>query len=103
MQFLTIVKPGPMPPPPELMRGAQEWIHAKESDGTFECCYAFVEGGGCAIGNADSLEQLMEDLLDYPLAPFVDYDVTPLIGVDAAFDRVIPVAERMSAQLAGAQ
>jgi hypothetical protein len=101
MKFLVTVKPGPMPPPIELVRQAQDWIEARVDDGTFEACYAFPEGGGCSIGENDSHEQLMEQLMDYPLSPFVDYDVQPLVEVSAAFDRFIPFAEKMSAQLAG--
>jgi hypothetical protein len=98
MKFLTIVTPGPAPPPVELIRSAEEWIDGKLSDGTFECCYAFVQGGGFSVGEADSLEELMDDLLEYPLSPFVDYDVRPLVGVDLAFERFTQVAERMAAQ-----
>ena len=101
MKYLVTAKPGPMPPPVELLREAQEWLHAKLDDGSFEVVYAYPEGGGCSIGENDSVEQLMEQLLDYPLAPFVDFDVQPLIELDAAFDRVIPFVEKASAQLAG--
>ncbi len=101
MKFLVTVRPGPMPPPPELFRSAQEWIQAKLDDGTFECVYAYPEGGGCSIGDNDSAEQLMEELLDYPLSPFVEYEVRPLVDLNAAFDRAIPYVEKMSAQLAG--
>jgi hypothetical protein len=99
MHFLTIVKPGPAPPPVDLVRSAEEWIDGKLSDGTFECCYAFVEGGGFSVGEADSLEGLMDDLLDYPLSPFVEFDVRPLVGIDHAFERYIEMAERMAAQV----
>src|ERR687898_215914 len=98
MRFLTIVKPGPAPPPVELIRSAEEWIGGKLSYGTFECCYAFVQGGGFSVGEADSLEQLMDDLLDYPLSPFVEFDVRPLVGIDHAFERFTEMAERMAAQ-----
>jgi hypothetical protein len=98
MKFLTIVKPGPAPPPVDLIRSAEEWVDGKLSDGTFECSYAFVDGGGFSVGEADSLEQLMDDLLDYPLAPFVDYDVRALVGTDHAFQRFIDTAERLAAQ-----
>jgi muconolactone delta-isomerase len=98
MQFLITVTPGPMPPPPQEMRRAQEWLNDKLSDGTFECCYAIAGGGGFAVGKADSHEQLMDLLLDYPLSPFVYYDVKPLVGLNDAFDRIIPIAERMAAQ-----
>src|SRR5437868_7036781 len=93
MKYLVTVKPGPMPPSIELVRQGQEWIQAKLDDGTFEACYAFPEGGGCSIGNYDSAEQLMEQLMDYPLSPFVEYDVHPLVDLNAAFDRFIPFIE----------
>jgi hypothetical protein len=102
MKFLVTVTPGPMPPPIDLVRSAQEWLQAKLDDGTFECVYAFPQGGGCSIGENDSHEELMEQLMEYPLSPFVDYDVKPLVELDAAFDRFIPFIERMSAQMAGA-
>jgi hypothetical protein len=43
----------------------------------------------------------MEELLDYPLSPFMEYEVRPLVDLNAAFDRAIPYIERVSAQLAG--
>ena len=34
MKFLVTVKPGPMPPPAELVRQAQDWIQEKLDDGS---------------------------------------------------------------------
>jgi hypothetical protein len=102
MKFLVTVKPGPMPPPVELVRSAQEWIQERLDDGTFECVYAFPGGGGCSIGENDSHEQLMEQLMDYPLSPFVDYEVQALVDLDAAFERFIPFIEKVGEQLAAA-
>jgi hypothetical protein len=85
-----------------LRPGIDEWIQTKVDDGTFECVYAFPEGGGCSIGQNDSHEQLMEQLMDYPLSPFVDYEVHPLVELDAAFQRFIPFVERMTEQMAAA-
>ena len=101
MKFLVTVTPGPMPPPLEAVRAAQEWLQARLDEGTFECVYAFPHGGGCSIGENDSHEQLMDQLMDYPLSPFVEYDVTPLVELDAAFDRYVPYMEKIGAQLAG--
>jgi hypothetical protein len=101
MKFLVTVTPGPMPPPLEAVRAAQDWLQAKIDDGTFECVYAYPQGGGCSIGENDSHEQLMDMLMDYPLSPFVEFDVKPLVEMDAAFDRFIPFVEKMSAQTAG--
>jgi hypothetical protein len=101
MKYLVTAKPGPMPPPIELVRQAQEWLQARVDDDTFEAIYAYPQGGGCSIGENESVEQLMEQLLDYPLSPFVEFDVQPLVELDAAFDRFIPFVEKASAQLAG--
>jgi hypothetical protein len=49
MKFLTIARPGPMPPPPDLARAARDWLQEKLDDGTFACCYGFIEGGGYEI------------------------------------------------------
>jgi hypothetical protein len=89
-----------MPPPLELVRASREWIQARIDDGTFEAVYAFPGGGGVSIGENDSHEQLMEQLMDYPLSPFVEYDVKPLVDLDAAFDRFIPFVEKVSEQMA---
>jgi muconolactone delta-isomerase len=97
MKFLTTVKPGPMPPPPEVARAAQEWLQAALDDGWIECCYAYPHGGGCSISEVDSHEELMDRLLDYPMSPFVDYEVTPLVELDAAFDKLISFIERAAA------
>jgi hypothetical protein len=101
MKFLVTVKPGPMPPPVEVVREARDWLQERLDDGTFDAVYAFPHGGGMSIGENESHEELMEELMEYPLSPFVVYDVQPLVEMDAAFDRFIPFIEKMSAQLAG--
>jgi hypothetical protein len=45
---------------------------------------------------------MLERLLDYPLTPFVDYEVKPLIEVDAVFERMIPFAEKMAERMGAA-
>jgi muconolactone delta-isomerase len=98
MKFLVLVKPGPAPPPIELVRSSQEWIDTRLSDGTIECCYGFPGGGGFSVTEADSHEELMDELISYPLSPFIEYEVRPLVALDAAFERFIAVAEQLSAQ-----
>jgi hypothetical protein len=102
MKFLVTVTPGPMPPPPDALKAAREWIVVLGDDGTFEAVYAFPQGGGCSIGENDSHEQLMEQLMDYPLSPFVEYDVKALVELDAAFDRFIDFVEKVGEQMAAA-
>jgi hypothetical protein len=101
MKFLVIAKPGPMPPPVELIRTAREWLEERRDDGTFECIYGYADGGGFSVSENDSHEELLEQLLEYPLSPFVNYEVHPLVDLDAGFDRLIPYAEKMSAMMEG--
>jgi hypothetical protein len=100
MKFLVTATPGPMPPPPDLLREARDWLQSRVDDGTLECVYAFPHGGGCVIGEYDSHEDLMEQLMDYPLSPFVSYESHALVEFDAAFDRFIPYVERVSERMA---
>jgi hypothetical protein len=101
MKFLVTVRPTGLPPPIEAVKAAREWLETRVEDGTFECIYAFPTGGGVSIGENESHEQLMDEMLDYPLSPFVEFRVEPLVEIGAAFDRFIPYMERMTAQLAG--
>jgi hypothetical protein len=102
MKYLVMVKPGPMPPPIEMVRAGREWVDEKTADGTFETVYAFPEGGGCSISEHESHEALMDTLIDYPLSPFIQYEVRALVDLNGAFDRFESIAEKMSQMMAGA-
>ena len=102
MKYLVMVKPGPMPPPIEMIRAGREWIEERSADGTFEAVYAFPEGGGMSISEHDSHDELMDTLLEYPLSPFVQYEVKALVDREAAFERFEAFAEKMSQMMAGA-
>jgi hypothetical protein len=102
MKFLTIVRPGPMPPPADAIRASQDWINEKLDDGTFECVYSFIEGGGFSVGTADSLEEQMDLMQDYPMAPFVQYEVHPLTEVDEGFERNLEMLARVAEQMSQA-
>jgi hypothetical protein len=39
--------------------------------------------------------------MEYPLSPFVEYELFALVDLDAAFELFIPYVERVSARLAG--
>lgn len=69
----------------DAVRSAREWIQARLDDGTFDAVFAFPQGG-CSISENEPHEQLMEQLLDYPLSPLSEFNVQPLVGIDAAFD-----------------
>ena len=49
MKYLISATPGPMPPTPEQLDAAIEWLEGKVDDGTFDCVYGYLEGGGFSI------------------------------------------------------
>lgn len=102
MKFLTIVRPGPMPPPIDVVRESQDWVNEKLDDGTFECVYSFLEGGGFSVGTADSFEEQMDLLQDYPMAPLVQYEVHPLVEIEDGFERAMTMLERAADRMSQA-
>jgi hypothetical protein len=79
MKYYVSASPGPMPPAPELFDAAESWLEARVNDGTFDCVYGFMEGGGFAIANADSNRAAYELMLEYPLFGMVTWTVRPVL------------------------
>lgn len=100
MKHLTTAKPGPTPIPPELgvslLQASKAWIDAKIADGTIDVTYLFFGGGGLSIGNADSHEEILADLLEYPLYPFFVWEVVPLLDYEESLDKYITFNERLA-------
>ena len=67
MKYFISATPGPMPPTPEQLDSAIEWLEGKNEDGTFDCTYGYLEGGGFSIANADSHGEALDLMADYPL------------------------------------
>jgi hypothetical protein len=80
MKYYVSATPGPMPPTPEMFDAALAWLDGKLSDGTFDCIYGFMEGGGFSITNVDSHRELLDLMADYPLFGMVTWEVRPLLG-----------------------
>ena len=100
MKYLTIAKPGPTPIPrergAEILQAAKEWLIVKLADGSLDCVYNFFGGGGFAIGNADSHEALLTDLLSYPLYPFFVWEVEPLLEFSQSLDQYIEYNKKLA-------
>ena len=88
MKYYVSPTPGPMPPSPEMFDGAMEWIDGKLADGTFDCVYGFVEGGGMSVVNADSHLKVMEVMADYPLFGLMNWEVKPLLEFKEGIDLI---------------
>ena len=85
MKFLITTKRRTNPLPVETMEPARNWINAKLRDGTLDCCYGLVTGGGVSIANAKSHEDLMKMLMEYPESRYVDFEVQDLCDVNVLF------------------
>ncbi|MBK5107761.1 MAG: hypothetical protein JJE12_06500 [Anaerolineales bacterium] len=88
MKFLITGLPGSTPIPreqgAELLQAGLVWIKSKLADGTIDSHYNIFGGGGLAIVNAGSHEQLLEEILAYPLYPFFTWEVQPLLDFENA-------------------
>jgi hypothetical protein len=91
MKFLIVAKPGNLQIPVDqgavLLEAGLGWLKAKLADGSLDCLYNFFGGGGFGIGNADSNEELLGNLLAYPLYPFFTWEVTPLLDLEASLEK----------------
>ncbi len=79
MKYYVSATPGPMPPTPEQFDASMSWIEGKVSDGTFDCVFGFLEGGGFSVVNAGSHREALDLMADYPLFGLVNWDVRPLL------------------------
>ncbi len=79
MKYFVSATPGPMPPAPQQFDAATTWLEGKLNDGTFDCIFGFMEGGGFSVVNADSHHDVLELMLEYPLFGFVTWNVRPLM------------------------
>lgn len=100
MKYLIVAKPGTTQIPIEqgavLLQAGLSWIKGKLADGTLDSTYNVIGGGGIAISNADSAEQILANLLEYPLYPFFTWEVTPLLDLDSTLDKYIEYYKRLA-------
>ncbi|HEY2480559.1 MAG TPA: hypothetical protein VGI17_17735 [Solirubrobacterales bacterium] len=102
MKYLVIARPGPLPPSPEQFDTALDWIQSELDGGTLDCAYGFLEGGGCAIANADSHVQALEQMAAYPLYGMVTWEVTPLLAFREGDDTIRAKLVEAQAAMGGA-
>lgn len=102
MKYFVAARPGPMPPTPEQFDAAIAWLDAKLDDGTFDCVYGFMEGGGFSIANAESHRAAFDMMADYPLFGQVIFEVRPLLefkeGIDITRAKLAEAQQAMAAQ-----
>src|SRR5436305_12441399 len=101
MKYLVSATPGPMPPTPEQFDAALAWLEGKVNDGTFDCLFGFVEGGGCSVVNADSHRGVLDLMADYPLFGLVTWELRPLLEFREGIETVRAKLAEAQAAMAG--
>ena len=97
-KFLILARPNARQMTPEqgvaLYRAAKEWMNEQIESGVVECHYTFPQGGGIAISNVDSHEELADQIQSYPLFSFFDFEVHALCDWGPIYDRIIKNYEK---------
>lgn len=88
MKYMVSATPGPMPPTPEQFDAAFEWLDGKVADGTFDCIYGWLGGGGFSVSNANSHREVLDLMAEYPLFGLVTWEITPLLEFKDGIDTI---------------
>ena len=101
MKYFISVTPGPMPPTPEQFDASLSWLEGKVNDGTFDCIFGYVEGGGFAVANVDSHRAVLDLMADYPLFGLVTWEVRPMLEFREGVDTLRAKLAEAQAAMAG--
>jgi muconolactone delta-isomerase len=105
MKFLVIAtrrEQVPVPPEavPAILNADHAWLNDLVANGTLDFVYGFaVGGGGVAIANAKSGEELNSIIASSPANPLLVFEVRPLAKIDTTFSNAIEMFERMGEYL----
>ena len=102
MKYLVIASSNSVPIPPEMAvniyKAAIAWMDERIKNGKLDCSYVYVGGGGIAIANVNSQEELFDELLSYPLYSFFYWEVETLVDWKHAYKSVIELYKKMGAK-----
>jgi hypothetical protein len=77
----------------EAFKASQAYGNNLKENGIFDCMYAFYEGGGFTVANADSNDEVYKHLLSYPMYSSFIWEVKPLLDWDKTFETGIGTLE----------
>ncbi|APV43961.1 Pyruvate-formate lyase-activating enzyme [Dehalogenimonas formicexedens] len=72
-----------------FLRKSEEWIRQKQSEGILESAYSFAAGGGFLIFNVSSHEELIKNLIDFPMYCLSEFKVEPLVTFEDNAELII--------------
>jgi hypothetical protein len=100
MKYRVTATPGPLPPSPEQFDAAIDWLQSRLDDGTFDCLYGFLEGGGFSVANVSSHSEALDLMAEYPLYGMVEWEVRPVLdfgdGTDTIRAKLVEAQAAMS-------
>jgi hypothetical protein len=104
MKFLVTVTPRqftPMPPGAiaEMLSAQRDWLMEKLDDGTIDCAYGFIGGGGMGILNADSFEEANTIIVSSPGYPIGDNEIRPLGDFSTTIDAGVASLRRVASMM----
>ena len=88
MKYCVTARPGLLPPSPDQFDAAMEWLRTRLDDGTFDCLYGFLEGGGFSVANVSSHKEALDLMAEYPLYGLVEWEVRPVLDFGEGMDTI---------------
>lgn len=73
----------------KFLEAAKDWVAKSKAEGKIEGAYSFADGGGMFVVEAKDHDDLMEFLLTFPLGPFSNLDIRPLLDFSRNADLTI--------------
>ena len=97
MKFLVIGKPRATGAPlsSKTAQAQKDYINALLANGSLDYMYAFVGGGAFGILNADSPEQVQQQLTESPVFFSTELEVHPLTDYNKTVDGLIEVLKKL--------
>jgi hypothetical protein len=72
-----------------IWKSAKTWVQEKLAKGVLDCVYAYPEGGGFGIMNANSPEEVFDVVFDHPAHQWFHWEVIAICDWVHAYDKTI--------------
>jgi len=74
----------------EINKASMEWIEKRLKKGTIDCHHIFIDNrAGMVIQNANSHEELSNDLMTFPMYQYFSWEIIPLCEWKQHYEIVI--------------
>ncbi|MCL5292278.1 MAG: muconolactone Delta-isomerase family protein [Actinobacteria bacterium] len=78
--------------PPNIFHQAKEWVQEKMGEGKIAMAYALAgEHASCLVLDVDSLEELDDLLMEYPLSAYSIFEIYALSDIARSYDKAAKI------------